>query len=77
MQAGYLRRGLGKTVFSYQSLDHLHSSFSHCTDFSKNVNGIDDTIIDFIKDCINSKEDTCPANTSTKNETKQNIKKEF
>ena len=49
---------------SYHSLHHVHSSFSHCRNFSKNIDRTDDTFFKFLKNCINSKEDTSSANTS-------------
>jgi hypothetical protein len=51
---------------SYQSLHHVHSSLSHCTHLSKNIDRIDDTFLQFIKDRIYSKEDASSANTSTR-----------
>jgi hypothetical protein len=51
---------------SYQSLHHVHSSLSHRTHLSKNIDRIDDTFLKFIKDRIYSKEDASSANTSTR-----------
>ena len=58
-------RETNKNHFSYHSLHHVHSSFSHCRNFSKNIDSIDDTLFKFSKDDINSKEDPSSTNTST------------
>jgi hypothetical protein len=55
-----------KVKYSYQSLHHIHSSLSHFTHLSKNIDRIDDTFLKFIKDRIYSKEDASSANTSTR-----------
>ena len=54
-----------KNHYSYHSLHHVHSSFSHCRNFSKNIDSIDDTLFEFSKDDINGKEDSSSTNTST------------
>ena len=51
---------------SYQSLHHVHSSLSHRTHLSKNIDRIDDTFLEFIKNCIYGKEDASSTNTSTR-----------
>ena len=55
-----------KIKHSYQSLHHVHSTLSHCTHLSKNIDRIDGTFLEFIKDRIYSKEDASSANTSTR-----------
>ena len=54
-----------KIYYAYQSLHHIHPSFSHCTHFSKNINRVDDTFLEFIKDHVYAKKHSSSANTST------------
>ena len=56
-----------KNLYPYQSLHHIHSSFSHRTYFTKNINRVDDAFLEFIQDHVNGKKDASSANTSTAN----------
>ena len=53
---------------AYQSLHHVHSSFSHSTHFPKNINRVDNAFLKLIKNRIYSKKDSSSPNTSTKNQ---------